>query len=311
MSKIADIKIGYACNDECVHCVVEELRKSANLKKEFLSTAKYKEEISNQKKQGVELIVLTGGEPTIYKDFFEILKFIHENDMKIHIQSNGRKFSNLEFVSKANEFISSYEIALHGPNKEIHEKITQTPLSFEETVLGLKNLVKLNTKIEGKIVLSKYNYSCLVETLNLYKELGVKFVTVAFAHSSGEKNYINDITATYKEIKPYIEKSLESFNENELFISLENILPCALDKQYSLKHFQDFYQTFKNSNLKLVGKQTQNWLFLKKAIRKKDESVCKKCLYNTFCEGYWKEYVEERGFSEFTPIEKIDSKKLI
>jgi len=45
MTKIADTKIGYACNDECIHCVVEELRKSANLKKEFLSTAKYKEEI--------------------------------------------------------------------------------------------------------------------------------------------------------------------------------------------------------------------------------------------------------------------------
>ena len=311
MTKIADIKIGYACNDECIHCVVEELRKSANLKKEFLSTAKYKEEISNQKKQGVDLIVLTGGEPTIFKDFFDILKFIKENNLKIHIQSNGRKFSNFDFAKNANEYITSYEIALHGPNKEIHEKITQTPGSFEETVLGLKNLVKLNAKIEGKIVLSKYNYSYLVETLSLYKELGVKFVTVAFAHSSGEKNYIQNITATYTEIKPYIEKSLDNFKDNELFISLENILPCALDKQYSLKHFQDFYQTFKNSNLKLVGKQTQNWLFLKKAIRKKDESICKKCLYNTFCEGYWKEYIEERGFSEFNPIEKIDTKKLI
>lgn len=310
MAKIADIKIGYACNDECVHCVVEELRKVANLKKEFLSTQKYKEEILKEKNKGVTTIVLTGGEPTIYKDFFDITKFIKENNLKIHIQSNGRKFSNQEFLNKANEFIDTYEIALHGPNAKIHEKVTQTQSSFDETVNGLKNLVKINATVSGKIVLSKINYMYLIETINLYKQIGIKHVIVAFPHSSGEKDYIDRVAPTYPQIKPFIEKALTDFNPSEIFISLENILPCALDKQFSLKHFQDFYQILKNSNLKLVGEQTLDWTFLKKAIKTKGD-ICKKCLYNTYCEGYWKEYVEVRGFSEFKPIEKIDTTKLI
>lgn len=306
MLKYADVKIGYACNDDCVHCVVDELRRKFLDQKQKRTTKDYFNEIHEAKKRGCNAVILTGGEPTINKDFFEILKFIKSQEMIIHIQSNGRYFSDPNFADKACEYIESFEIALHGPNEKIHDYITRTKGSFRQTVEGIKNIIELkgNQKLYGKIVLSKINYKYISKTLILYKKLGVKYVTVAFPHSNGADDYIKTVAPRYFEIRKYLEEALDNIDPKKLLISLENILPCLLDKEYPIIHYQDFYQVFKKSDLKLVGSDFWDWNKMRKSIREKSPK-CNQCLFGRWCEGIWNEYVDEYGFDEINPITKI------
>ncbi len=308
MSKNADIKLGYACNDHCIHCVVEKLRDIANKNKETISTDEYKNEILKNKQLGIKRITITGGEPTIRKDFLEIIKFTKKNDLNIHLQSNGRKFSDIKFTIESVTYIDIFEIALHG-NQKIHELVTQTQNSYEETITGIKNILKLGGKIYGKIVLSKINYKYILETLKIYENLGVKIVSISFPHSSGEKNYLKNVAPYYLEIKSYIQEALDYYEDKLFHIELEDIHPCALDKEYPIRHFQEFYQKTKKTNLKLISQKTQKWEYLRGAIKLKFPK-CQDCIYNLYCDGYWKEYIEERGSDEFNPIKNINKKNL-
>ncbi|MCA9495874.1 MAG: radical SAM protein [Nanoarchaeota archaeon] len=308
MKKNADIKLGYECNDHCTHCVVEELRDLAIKQKNRRTTQDYKDEVLKSKNAGFKSITITGGEPTIRPDFLEIVKFVYQNNLSIELQSNGRNFKDKSLAQDSSKYINTFIIALHGPNEKIHDKITQTKGSFEETIDGIKNLVKFNAKITGKIVISKINYKYILETLKLYEKLGVKVVVVSFPHSSGAKDYIKKIAPYYTQIKSQIQDSLEYYSDiNKLLLILEEILPCALDKEYPLIHFYEFFENLRISQLNTLSDKTRNWRILRKAIKRKGE-ICPECLLNNFCDGYWKEYINERGFQEFKPIKKLDKK---
>ncbi|MCD7819714.1 MAG: hypothetical protein LUH07_11805 [Lachnospiraceae bacterium] len=204
---------------------------------------------------------------------------------------------------KAAEYIEHFSIAIHGSTPEIHNAITLVKESFDETLLGLKNLVKYTDKITGKIVISKHNSKDLKNILFLLNSIGVKNSNVTFPHANGNaaKNFV-EVVPYYGEIKDYITECIEyaySVNHN---LKLEAILPCTFDVLYPTELFADFECQFDNVRLhQLNEKETLNWKKIRREIKMKGD-ICDKCMFNSICEGYWMEYVQVRGFNEFTPI---------
>ena len=62
-------RLGYSCNDNCWHCFVPMGEYKGDL-----STEQAISVLERAKEDNVEIIALTGGEPTIRKDIFEIVQ---------------------------------------------------------------------------------------------------------------------------------------------------------------------------------------------------------------------------------------------
>jgi len=97
-----DIKLGYTCNNNCRHCVIADQREHAldMIGKEDLSTEEFKREILKSRKRGFTSIIFTGGEPTIRKDFLELLDYASFIGFRVNIQTNGRMLYYPEFAEK-------------------------------------------------------------------------------------------------------------------------------------------------------------------------------------------------------------------
>jgi MoaA/NifB/PqqE/SkfB family radical SAM enzyme len=310
--KTADIKLGYGCNDKCVHCVVEKLRDIAIKNKHLdLKTDEYLKEIDIVISQGIKRVVVTGGEPTIRKDFPLIIDYINKAGIEIFLQTNGRFLSKQELVDKVKGKIDTYIIALHGPNAPIHDIVTQSQNSFDQTVQGIKNIVASGGQVCGKSVISKLNYKTLLKTCKLYRKLGVKEIYIAYPHSSGETDYILNVAPTYTQIKPFIEECVDWAIENNINLKLESILPCNLDKEYPLKYYYDFTEIMAQKQFKMVDAEVDSWEEFTKRDKKKDLSKCQKCLFNSVCNGIWREYVAVHGFEEIKPITIIKDKSTL
>jgi MoaA/NifB/PqqE/SkfB family radical SAM enzyme len=304
--KYADLKVGYDCNNDCVHCVISDQRKrSIDIRGNTNRTTNecYKE-ILSAKKNGCTSITITGGEPTIRSDFKDIVKFAKKEDFEVTLQSNGRKFSNQTFLDDVKDYIDFYMIALCGPNEEIHEKITQRKNSFDEVILALKNLVKIDVEIGVKIVISKHNSNDLLNIIKLAKDIGIKYCNIAFPHANGNAlKYFDNIVPYYKDIKNEILKCIQFADKEKFSLDFEAILPCALDVEFKNKYFADLKISNNNGELRQLDEGLQDWNKVRKLSKRKG-AICSKCIYNIFCEGYWKEYVEKRGFDEFKAITK-------
>lgn len=307
--KLSDIKIGYSCNNNCMHCVIEEQKKWAleNKGREYRTTEEYKKEILDSKKKGATHICVTGGEPTIRKDLFEILDFIKSLGLGIDMQTNGRMFFYNEFAKRFSAYDISFVIAVHGPNEEIHDSVTRSKNSFEQTTTGIKNLTKFNKRVYGKVVISKLNRDHLVDIVKLFQSLGVKGINLAFPHALGNaRKYFNSVIPSYDSIKSeilnaiyYVEKFNKENQNNKLSVDFETIPFCIIGKNRE-KYSSDLAWMNKEVELKQMNCSC-DWKIRRRRNKQKFES-CKDCCYDDVCEGPWKEYAEHFGDREFVPV---------
>lgn len=309
MAGCADIKVGYDCNNNCKHCVIAEQRRGALRKRgnENRTTEECMKEILNSKLNGKDVIVITGGEPTIRKDIIDIVKYAKSLGLVICMQTNGRKLRDEKFAEEVAKYVDYFTIALHGEQASTHDVITCVRGSFDETLEGMKTLVKFTNNVFIKVVISNYNYKELKGILNIAKTIGVKETNIAFPHANGNAaQYFNEVVPYYKDIKFYVEECIKFAEENNILVEFESILPCIFQEQHNVKYFADFKYRSQNAELKQLDSDTLNWDEVRKNLKRKSE-ICEECIYTPICEGYWMEYVEERGFDEFNPIKILET----
>lgn len=299
--KYADIKLGYACNNHCIHCVIQNQKQRAEEVRgtSTRQTEESKQEILKSYHTGCKAIVVTGGEPTIRSDFGEIIKYIKSLGILVSVQSNGRRFSDKMFVEETAKYIDVCVIALHGSTEFIHDRITQVPGSFRETVEGIRNLKAKNIKIFGKIVLSKLNYADLLNIVKLFAELDILNINIAFPHAcENVLAHYDEVVPRYDVIQEHIESCIQYSESMNINLDLETILPCALSKHYPIKYFSDLKNDL-DVELKQIDSNTINWNEMRKTNKRKLQ-ICNACEYNSICEGYWLEYILLRGEEEFS-----------
>ena len=74
--KKVDIKMGYSCNNDCIHCVIQDFKDAciASGRPVDLTTEEYEREMEESREKGCDFIVFTGGEPTMRKDLLYLLR---------------------------------------------------------------------------------------------------------------------------------------------------------------------------------------------------------------------------------------------
>lgn len=300
-----DLKVGYSCNDACVHCVVDDFRDA--LRQQHHNQDKTTEEIFGELKDGRQRanhVVITGGEPTIRPDFLDIVRYAMELGFTVLLQSNGRMFSRQEFAKQCVELGEIvYCIALHGTRADIHDSVTQRPGSFAETVAGIQNLAQLKQKLIGKVVLSRLNYQVLPELCQHLVELGCPQISIAFPHAQGRARKLWDtVVPRYGEVSPYVIKALDWLERRNIPVDAETFPFCCLPGY--VHHIAELAQQLEEYvELNQYGSDSGpvNWCKLRPEIKTKF-TQCQKCRFTAVCEGPWNEYAAMYGGEEFVAV---------
>ncbi len=239
MSKIkldkAYVTITAKCNLECDYCYV----KASNQKE--LTTSEWKKVFQILSKHGVSVVQLTGGEPLMRDDFWEILKECHDRYDKVIIATNStlideekinkfNKFKNLIFyislnnwveekdrTSKNNELLKKIEV-LKKLKKYGHIVVIST-LASNENFRDIPKIINFAKKNE---IECRINYVIL---LNKATENMLDPVTKQFLDNFENNNSRKTITVT--------PQCLAGFSRISI---LENgdVTPCVVvrDKSY-------------------------------------------------------------------------------
>ncbi len=295
--KRLDLKTGFLCNNNCLFCVQAHNKFKGNRSTEDLK--KDLEESADRCKG----VVFTGGEVTIRKDLFELVSYAKSLGYElIQIQSNHRMLSNMAFAKKlvlagANEFSP----AVHGSNAKIHDSLTLAPGSFEQTIQAIRNLKRLGQKILVNSVVVKSNYEHVPETAKLLVDLGVDQFQFAFVHPIGNamKNY-DEIVPKMSLAAPFIKKGLQIGIDAGLKVMAE-AMPYCLMKDYEEYVSENFIPS---TEVKTGSNFDRNYTFTRANEDKLKFKQCKECLYDSICEGPWKEYSTKFGNEEFKPIKE-------
>ncbi len=121
---------------------------------------------------------LTGGEPTLHPDFAQIVRTVEDNGIPFTLFTNGRWSdpTNLLRLLRDTDTCEGLLVSLHGPDAATHEAFSGVPGSFDETVANVRRAADAGLDVATSIVINRYNWDRIAETLDLALSLGANHV---------------------------------------------------------------------------------------------------------------------------------------
>ncbi|MBW6461786.1 MAG: radical SAM protein [DPANN group archaeon] len=304
-----NLRIGYFCNNNCSYCMIDENKKKL-LKQDkpiFLTFDKIKLQLNDLIKKKLKSITLTGGEPTIRDDFFEILYFLKQNNFVVELETNGRMFADTTFAKKTiNIFPDLYfEISLLSTIPESHDMLTRVSNSWKQTTTGIKNLIKLGvTEFNIIVVITKQNYKDIKNIPQYLKSLGDVKWTIGYTFpmiQGNAKLHSVLIIPKYEQIQKYLFESIKNALNLGINFNLFNMPFCVIEDY--IKYSVEFNNNLAHTDLLLYELEDSISTWNKERINSKIKCIsCKSCKYFRLCEGVWNRYIKMYGVDELVPI---------
>lgn len=163
-----------ACNLECIHC--RRLETAKFMSRNDLATRSALGFIESLARDfdPKPVLVLSGGEPLVRPDLFELIRFAHEKGVPVALATNGTLISHFLAKEIVQSGIRRVSISLDGATAETHDRFRRMPGSFERAVSGFGRLKAWGMSMQLNATLTKHNLHELEAIYHLSLELGAE-----------------------------------------------------------------------------------------------------------------------------------------
>lgn len=302
------IMTGFSCNNNCIVC-------STKPKADFFPDRESEEIVADLIKGrnlGYEEVDITGGEPTIRPDIFYLVNTAKGlGYRKIGINTNARMLSYEEFCRRLIKGgVNRITLTLNGHTSKLVNAISRTPNVFEQTVGGMKNIVKCpEVELSVNTVVSRMNYKFLQEVGEFIAgfKVGSWHLLDLIPDGHGKKFYeklvvkADDLSRELNNLYPLIKSKFNSAmffdfplclfspkmlgDHRLIFITAQGRTDIAEQVGYNPKRFEKSKSGLSDIHKKRVG-------------------VCGGCRFSKDCAGVWEDYLKLYGVKEIEHLVK-------
>jgi radical SAM protein with 4Fe4S-binding SPASM domain len=186
------------CNLKCSHCYINAT--TEELKTE-LTTFEAKNLINQISEVSRPLLILSGGEPLLRSDVFEIIKYGVSKGLKMGLGSNGSLIDSNVAINLKKAGISTVSISLDSCKPEFHDQFRAVAGSWKKAVNAIQVLRENNVLVQVNTTVTQQNYEEIDDIMTLAEKLGVENFHLFFLVPTGRGVKMSDITpAKYEEM---------------------------------------------------------------------------------------------------------------
>jgi MoaA/NifB/PqqE/SkfB family radical SAM enzyme len=236
LTERVDINIGYSCNEQCRFCYYLKSVKAKERDKD-LSTEQAKKVIDYIWSRGIKILDFTGGEPTIRKDFIELVIYAKERGFKsLSLITNGITLSNKDYAKRVVDAgIDDFLFSLHGSTPIIHDNITGFKGSFDLMLKGINNIIEIKKSqpitYRSNTVVCGLNYDNTLDSLSLLDSMGFETVNFILFNPIVEANSSDaELNVKYSKAAPYLIDGIDKYGKKIKKISVRYIPFCLMPK---------------------------------------------------------------------------------
>jgi heme d1 biosynthesis radical SAM protein NirJ len=176
------------CNLTCKHCY--SISADIDFKGE-LSTAEVFAVMDDLKAFGVPVLILSGGEPLLRKDIFEISQRAKDKGFYVGLSSNGTLVNedNIERIAAVGyDYVG---ISLDGM-RETHDRFRRKQGAFDASLKGIRHCLEHGIKVGMRFTMTEDNAAELPDMLQLMRDEGVDKFYLSHLNYAGRGNRNRD-----------------------------------------------------------------------------------------------------------------------
>lgn len=313
---------GAVCNNNCIFCMEED--RDARYVTNSATTDDVVRFILDSNRD-CEEICFTSGEPTLNPRLPVWVSWARQHGAeRVSVMTNGRALAYDQFTRKLiSAGMNRFYVSIHGHDAKLHEGLTRTPKSFDQTLAGIDNIVRYKRygiDLHTSTVVTKRNLPHLPEIYRFLREHGVDQVVFNVMQANGRANtYFETIFPRYEEIAKVAAELVSEASKREarvdaFFVDIPLCTTTAVpdyNRGYveSYVHYEPRGMVHEALVPDLDARATGPDDGLVQ-IRRKDldgaerqkRAECSTCRYDHVCEGVWSNYLRRFGWDEFAPV---------
>ncbi len=314
------ISIGAVCNNNCIFCM-EEDRDARYVNNSAMTPERVRWVL--ERHQGSEEVCFTSGEPTTRPELPDFLSWARELGYpRISMMTNGRRIGHFPYaVALAKRGLNKVYVSIHGHTAKLHEGLTRTPGSFEQTVAGLDSATRLKpygVELHTSTVVTKRNLPHLLDIYRFLRSHGVDQVVFNVMQANGRANtYFEQLFPTYTEIAEMFRRFVADVAEPEPMAFLVDIPLCTTEgiPDFNRGYVEKYRHFDLESQVDLPVRHEQErkgdgagegLLMVLRSdlddVQRDKREDCARCRYFVQCEGVWRNYLSRYGWDEFVPV---------
>jgi AdoMet-dependent heme synthase len=157
-----------SCNLNCVHCRASAERGPCTGE---LDTGKALEILDQIAGTGKPIVILTGGEPLLRKDIFDLARHGTELGLRMVMATNGTLLTAVTAGEIKASGIQRVSISLDGADAESHDKFRQVQGAFDAALNGIGVLKESGIEFQINTTVTRHNRDEVSRILDLAIEL--------------------------------------------------------------------------------------------------------------------------------------------
>ncbi len=224
-SKFSDVfrpiifwNITYNCNLKCKHCYINA---SPDLTKYEINTKKALEIADEIVELNIPLVIFTGGEPLLRKDFWLIAERLSKAERpKLSLSSNGTLITR-EVARRLKDLGFEYVgISIDSTDPKVHDSFRGVEGAFERAVEGIRNTLAEGIPVGIRTTLTRQNIDEIDKILEFAKDLGISRVTFYILDTIGRGRGLVNLLPTRDQLKTFSEMIIKLAKEYDKYLEI-------------------------------------------------------------------------------------------
>ncbi|MFW6162260.1 MAG: radical SAM protein [Planctomycetota bacterium] len=221
------------CNHDCLHCY-NAWKSPVAYPMGELPTAETLAMLGTLLDEtGAGLLSLSGGEPMLRADVYEIVDFLADRDVAVNLITNGTLLDESAVSRLTPDKVSIFELPLLSCDRAVHDRLSGAPGAFDKTTMAMAELKLAGARVVGVFVATRLNLPTWRETAELAVALGLDGVMFNRFNPGGRgREHVDLLQATPTELQAAMDVAEAVSAEHDLPMSCSIAMPpCLFDTE--------------------------------------------------------------------------------
>lgn len=194
-----------ACNLRCIHCYTDSDTSTAPAE---LTTEEGQAMIRDLAGFGIPALLLSGGEPLIRRDLFDLAAYANEQGLRCTLSTNGTLITE-EIARRIKDVGFTYVgVSLDGVG-EVNDHFRGVKGAFERAMNGFRNCVAVGQRVGLRMTLTRHNFRELHNIFDFIEEEKIDRACFYHLAYSGRGSELSKDDLTHEETRKAMDIILE------------------------------------------------------------------------------------------------------